>query len=105
MKAGYGERIVNPSSEVELSGYGYYLERKAKEILDDLKVRALGMEEKGEKLILISCDILSLSTEFADEIRREISENEKYPYRKHFNIDNSYPYRTGRTKYERVWGN
>lgn len=79
MKAGYGERIVNPSSEVELSGYGYYLERKAKEILDDLKVRALGMEEKGEKLILISCDILSLSTEFADEIRREISENENIP--------------------------
>jgi len=64
----------------ELCGYGYYLGRKAEGILDDLKARVLFLQEKERKLILVSCDITSFSTELADALRREISAEENVPF-------------------------
>ncbi|MFA7373669.1 MAG: hypothetical protein WC074_08975 [bacterium] len=71
--AGYGEEIITSSLGAELTGYGYYLERKAEEVADDLKVRAIYIRREREAVILISCDLLSLSLEFTDNMRWELS--------------------------------
>ncbi len=67
MQVGYGEQVITPPLGVELTGYGYYLERRAEEVADDLKVRALYISQGQDAVILISCDLLSLSVEFPDE--------------------------------------
>ncbi len=79
MQVGYGEEIITPSLGTELTGYGYYLERKAEEVADDLKVRAVYIRREREVVILISCDLLSLSLEFADNMRRELSIRHNLP--------------------------
>jgi len=39
LMAGYGEKIITPPLGIELTGYGFYLERKANYINVILKVR------------------------------------------------------------------
>ncbi|MDD3926310.1 MAG: neutral/alkaline non-lysosomal ceramidase N-terminal domain-containing protein [bacterium] len=73
LRVGYGERIITPPLGVELVGYGYYLKRTAKTVLDDLKARVLLVKLGNESIILISCDLLSMSVDYADLIRRRIA--------------------------------
>lgn len=73
---GYGESIITPPIGVDLTGYGFYLDRKAKDVLDDLKVRVLYLCNGIDKLILISCDLLGFSVDFSDNLRRDIGERE-----------------------------
>lgn len=75
--AGYGEKSITPPLGADLSGYGFYLDRRAEGVLDDLKVRALYLKNKAEPLILISCDLLSLQVEFSDKVRGEIASSHK----------------------------
>ncbi len=79
MQVGYGEQVITPPLGVELTGYGYYLERRAEEVADDLKVRALYISQGQDAVILISCDLLSLSVEFTDERRRELAARYNLP--------------------------
>jgi len=79
MRAGYGEEIITPPLGTELTGYGYYPDRKSEGILDDLKVRVLFLKEKEVNVILISCELLGLPAELADTVRKEISADENVP--------------------------
>lgn len=76
---GYGEQVINPPVGTELTGYGYYPDRGAEGVLDDIKVRVLFLQEKEKSIVLISCDLLGFSVEFADTVRREISLDTKIP--------------------------
>ncbi len=71
--AGYGESVITPALGVELSGYGFYLERGATDLLDDLKARAVVLEDSGQRQVLVSCDLIGFSVETADELRTEIA--------------------------------
>ncbi len=71
--AGYAERDITPPLGVEMTGYGYYLERRARSVLDPLKVRALAVQSGGRRLLLASCDLLSLSVPFSDALRERIA--------------------------------
>ena len=73
LAAGYGESILTPPLGVELMGYGFYLERKAESVLDDLKARALLLEKDGTRILLVSCDLIGLTVEASDGIRGLIS--------------------------------
>jgi neutral ceramidase len=79
MRAGYGEEVITPPLGVELTGYGYYRERKAESVLDDLKARALFISQGGESIILISCDLLGITIDYADAVRVEISSRFEVP--------------------------
>jgi hypothetical protein len=70
--AGYGESILTPSLGVELTGYGFYLERRAESVLDDLKARAVYLEKDGARVVLVSCDLIGLTVEMSDAARRGI---------------------------------
>lgn len=77
--AGYGETTITPPLGSDLSGFGFCLDRRARSVLDDLKVRALFLKSNTHSLILISCDLLGFSVHFSDRIRREIAREQKLP--------------------------
>ena len=53
---------------VELTGYGYYLERRCTHVVDPLYIHALAIEDNGEKYLLISCDVLGMSKEAVEAV-------------------------------------
>jgi len=72
LRVGYGEKIITPPLGIDLSGYGFYLGRRAESVLDDLKARAVYLESGGQRLILISCDVIGFTVEEADSIKARI---------------------------------
>jgi hypothetical protein len=73
LRVGYGEKVITPPLGIDLCGYGFYLDRKAESVLDDLKARALVLQSGDQSLVLISCDIIGLAVEDADAIRAEVA--------------------------------
>lgn len=73
IKAGF--QAVNLPSPLgrELCGYGFYLDRRGEEVLDELKARALFLEADGSRALLVSCDLIGFSVEFTDALRKEIA--------------------------------
>ena len=70
---GYGERIITPPLGVDLCGYGFYLDRKAEQVRDDLKVRVLALKNKDQALVLASCDLIGFTVDFSDSVRKAIA--------------------------------
>ncbi len=64
---------------LELSGYGFYLDRRAESILDDLKVRAIVLKSGNARLALMSFDLIGFSVDFADRLRRAVSRKLEIP--------------------------
>lgn len=73
LRVGCGEKVITPPLGTDLCGYGFYLDRKAESVLDDLKARALVLQSGDQSLVLISCDIIGLAVEDADAIRAEVA--------------------------------
>ena len=72
LRAGYGETIITPPLGTDLTGFGFYLDRKAESVLDDLKVRALYVDDRKTRLLIISCDLLGLTVSRADRVRSQV---------------------------------
>lgn len=81
LRAGYGETIITPALGTDLTGFGFYLDRKAERVLDDLKVRALYLDDGKEHLLIISCDLLGMSVSRTDRIRSRVGSSLKLPSR------------------------
>lgn len=73
LRVGYGEKVITPPLGVDLSGYGFYLGRRAESVLDDLKARAVFLRAGDRSLLLASCDVIGFTVEDADEVRAEIA--------------------------------
>jgi hypothetical protein len=73
LRVGYGETVITPPLGVDLSGYGFYLGRRAESVLDDLKARAVLLRSGDRTLLLMSCDIIGFTVDDADNIRAEIA--------------------------------
>lgn len=75
---GYGENIITPSLslDIDLTGYGFYLDRKGENVLTDLKTRVLYLDNGNNKVIIVSCDLIGFSVDFANSLRREIADRE-----------------------------
>jgi hypothetical protein len=73
LQIGYGDRIITPPLGTDLSGYGFYLGRRAGSILDDLKARAVFLRAGDRSLLLVSCDVIGFTVDDADDIRAEIA--------------------------------
>lgn len=68
MLAGFGSHLLTPELGIELTGYGYYLERKALSVRDDLYVRAVAIEDEGNKLLLVSHDVLGINRDIVSDV-------------------------------------
>ncbi len=75
MLAGFGKNIINPPLGAELSGYGYYLERKNTGVMDNLFARCLYIEKDGRGYAAVSCDLLTLSDTVCGAVRKYALEN------------------------------
>ncbi len=71
---GYAERDITPGLGSELCGYGFYLDRKARKIIDRLKARTVVIKNKEAEICLISCDLIGLSIEFSNSLSKKISQ-------------------------------
>lgn len=71
--AGYGEKTISPPLGTDLTGFGFYLDRRTNRILDDLKARALFLRNGDRAQVLIVCDLLGFTVRFSDKVRERIS--------------------------------
>ena len=73
LEAGYGECVITPPLGVELAGYGFYLERRAVRVIDDLFARCVCVRLGEARAFLVSCDLIGFSVDDADRHRRRIA--------------------------------
>jgi Neutral/alkaline non-lysosomal ceramidase. len=79
MLAGIGKAVLTPPLLTELAGYGYYLQRKAQSVQDDLFARAVALEQDGRRYCIISCDLLGLNANVAKKVRGRLFEQNACP--------------------------
>lgn len=72
LRAGAAEVIITPPPGAPMAGY--YTNRAATGVHDDLHARALVFEKSGVRVALVSCDLANLPRPFVDEARRIIRE-------------------------------
>ncbi|MBE5792326.1 MAG: hypothetical protein E7322_09260 [Clostridiales bacterium] len=68
MLAGFGKNNLTPDLGIELTGYGYYLERKALSVRDELFVRAVAIEENETRLMLVCHDVLGINKDIVNDV-------------------------------------
>ena len=72
-KVGRAQEAITPPVGVSLAGY--FHDRRAESVRDDLFAKAMVIESGGTRLALVSLDLISVSAEIADSakdiIRRE----------------------------------
>ncbi len=61
MKVGFSRVNINPMMGIELAGY--FIERRADGILDDLEANAIAIEQGGERVLMISIDHVGIEKE------------------------------------------
>lgn len=74
MRAGFGKSELTPPLGIELTGYGYYLNRRAESICDPLFARALLLENAETKSLIISCELLGLNRAICADVKAHASE-------------------------------
>lgn len=76
MRVGYSSECINPESvsDIELSGYGWYLNRKAHGVLRDIFVRSLYITDGDKAFLIINCDLLALSEGFVEDAKSGLAE-------------------------------
>ncbi len=75
MHIGYSFVDITPPLGVELCGYGYYPARKAEAVKDPLFARAVFFSEGQKKLLLLNCDLLTLSKQTVDTVKQKLKED------------------------------
>ncbi len=81
MRIGYASVDITPQLGVELSGYGWFLGRKAEGVLDKLYARAVAFEGNCESdtgnstksMLLINCDIVAIKQSITNMVKQQIS--------------------------------
>ncbi len=69
MKAGFGRVEITPPLGVELTGYGYYLQRRAERVDDPLYARCLLLDDGQTRALILCCDLLGLNRQIAAQVR------------------------------------
>jgi len=75
--AGCGQRVITPPVGVSLAGY--FHDRVATSVRDDLMARAMVMEHEGARLALVSCDLICMSEEVAGAAKALIEKEAGIP--------------------------
>src|SRR2546426_980099 len=69
-RVGVASVRITPSPGVPMAGY--YNERKAESIHDDLYAKAMVIEKDGAKAALVACDLISMPRPVVEEARQLI---------------------------------
>lgn len=79
MLAGYAQIEVTPEPGEEMTGYGYFLNRRGQGKLDPLFARAVALDDGKNRAVLVQADLLGLSPEFVSEIRELVMDEHGLP--------------------------
>jgi neutral ceramidase len=72
LRCGAASMVITPPLGTSLEGY--FTDRKASGVLDDLYASALVLEKGGGKIVLVACDLIGWPDGLARTIREEITE-------------------------------
>ena len=72
IKAGFARLDITPPLGTPISGY--FKPRYAKGVLDALEINALAFGNGEDAALIISCDVVAIAQDHADEIRTEIAQ-------------------------------
>ncbi len=75
---GFARTIITPPPGASLAGFGARQER-ARGVHDDLHARALVLEDSGQFIAIVVCDLCDLDAGFVAEARRRIQERAGIP--------------------------
>ncbi len=78
-KAGFSEVDITPRVGVGLSGFGPFLNRYSIGVRDPLKARAAAFEHDGTQALIVSCDLIGVTSEIALEVKRTLEEKTGIP--------------------------
>ena len=77
VRAGCGQQVISPPLGSLLAGY--FHDRVAERIRDDLFARAVVVESGGVRLAFVSCDLIAMGREMADAAKKIIAANVGIP--------------------------
>jgi len=77
VRAGCGQQVISPPLGSLLAGY--FHDRVAERVRDDLFARAIVVESGGTRLAFVSCDLIATGKEIADTAKEIIVENSGIP--------------------------
>ncbi|MEA3366140.1 MAG: hypothetical protein U9Q79_10930, partial [Candidatus Hydrogenedentes bacterium] len=69
---GWSTVTITPDRPVQL--HGQFHERVSERVLDQCLATALALEGSGEQAIMVSCDVVNVQREVADEVRKRVSQ-------------------------------
>jgi hypothetical protein len=69
---GWSTVSITPDRPVQL--HGQFHERVSERVLDPCLATALALEGSGEQAIMVSCDVVNVQREVADEVRKRVSQ-------------------------------
>ena len=72
VRAGVAKTVITPALGTGLAGY--FHERIATYVKEDLHCHALILQSGDSRLVLVSCDVICFSNQMADEIKRLVQE-------------------------------
>ena len=78
LKLGFGKKALPSPVGTELCGYGYFINRVCTEVLDTLHVRCIALSSGDVKSLVLSADLIGLSAQLHEEIRRLIADKLGY---------------------------
>lgn len=79
LQIGFSTKNISTKRKVELGGYGYYLKRTNTGVLDEIFTKALYICTKENAVLLISNDLIGLTSKFTKSVTQEISTKTKIP--------------------------
>ncbi len=72
MKCGYSKKLITPPLGTAL--IGYYRERLAKGVHDDLYARAVAFESGEKKAVLVELDLCLITEDICDDMRKTVAD-------------------------------
>ena len=78
LKAGFARVNITPMMGIPVSGY--YIERYAEGVLDELEINALALSCGDDKVVMLSCDLAGIKQELSERYRKHIAEVCNIPF-------------------------
>ncbi len=73
LSAGVARTCLTPYSGVELTGWGYYIERRWQTVQDDLHATALVVDDGSRQVALVTLDLMVIDATFTERTRARIA--------------------------------
>lgn len=73
LTAGVARTCLTPFWGVELTGWGYYIERRWQRVHDDLHATALVVDDGSRQVVLVTLDLMVIDDQFTQRTRERIA--------------------------------